>query len=256
MEQEAIRALLLSTLAGFSTMIGTIIIFFSNRKNEKLLSISLGLAGGVMISVSFVELLPNSLAYFLTFANEQWSTVYMVSTLILGVLFASLLDKLIPHEEEKDTHEIKHENLYRIGFVSTLALAIHNFPEGIATFMAGFDSQSLGIAITIAIAAHNIPEGITVALPIYFATGSRKKAIYYTFLSSISEPIGALLAFLVLRPFINDATLGIVFGIISGIMLYIALEELLPSSRNYGYPRIALWSAFAGICLMPLTLMF
>ncbi len=256
MEQEALRALLLSTLAGFSTMIGTLIIFFSKQKNEKLISASLGFAGGVMISVSFIELLPNSMSYFSHFANEQLSTVYMVISLILGVLFASLLDKFIPHEEEKTTHEMKHENLYRVGFVSMLAIAIHNFPEGIATFMAGFDSNSLGITIALAIAFHNIPEGITVALPVYFSTGSKTKALYYTFLSSVSEPIGALMAFLVLRPFINNVTLGIIFGLISGIMLYIAIEELLPSSRDYGYPRLALWAAFAGICLMPLTLMF
>ncbi len=256
MEQEALRALLLSTLAGFSTMIGTIIIFFSKKKNEKLISASLGFAGGVMISVSFMELLPNALNYFNEFANHQLSTVYMVLSLIVGVLFASLLDHFIPHEEEKETHEMKHENLYRVGFVSMLAIAIHNFPAGIATFMAGFDSNELGVAIAIAIAAHNIPEGITVALPVYFSTGSKKKALYYTFISSVSEPIGALMAFLVLRPFINSVSLGIIFGIISGIMLYIAIEELLPSSRDYGYPRLALWSAFAGICLMPLTLMF
>lgn len=256
MESEALRALLLSTLAGFSTMIGTIIIFFSNKKNEKLISASLGLAGGVMISVSFTELLPNSFTYFSSFTNEQISTILMVVCLIVGVLFASLLDKFIPHEEEKNTHEMKHENLYRVGFVSMLAIGIHNFPEGIATFMAGFDSSDLGMAIAIAIAAHNIPEGITVALPVYFSTGSKKKALYYTFLSSISEPIGALLAFLVLRPLINDISLGIIFGLISGIMLYIAIEELLPSSRDYGYPRLALWATFAGICLMPLTLMF
>ena len=256
MEHEALRALLLSTLAGFSTMIGALIIFFSDRKNEKLISTSLGFAGGVMLSVSFMELLPSSMSYFRSFANEQLSTVYMVISLILGVLFASLLDKFIPHEEEKDTHELKHENLYRVGIVSMMAIAIHNFPEGIATFMAGYDSSSLGLAIAIAIAFHNIPEGITVALPVYFSTGSKGKAIYYTFLSSISEPIGALMAFLVLRPFINDVSLGIIFGVISGIMLYIAIEELLPSSRDYGYPRLALWAAFAGICLMPLTLMF
>lgn len=256
MEYEAIRALILSTIAGFSTMIGAIIIFFSSRKNERLLSASLGLAGGVMISVSFMELLPEALHHFNELMNPQWATVAMVVTLILGVLFASLLDKFIPHNEEKDTHELKHENLYRVGIVSAMAVAIHNFPEGIATFMAGYESESLGIAIAIAIAFHNIPEGLTIALPMYISTGSKKKAIMSTFISSIAEPLGALLAFLVLRPFINSLTLGIIFGSIAGIMLYIALEELLPSSRDYGYPRLALWAAFAGICLMPLTLMF
>ena len=253
---NTIHALLLSTLAGFSTMIGTVIIFISPKKNERLLSIALGLAGGVMISVSFMELLPEALSHFSNFTNQYISTILMVVTLIFGVVFASLLDKFIPHNEENDTHEMKHENLYRVGIVSMLAIAIHNFPEGIATFMASYESSELGFAIAIAIAFHNIPEGLTVALPMYISTGSRKKALLTTFISSLAEPIGALLAFLVLRPYINDMSLGIIFGMISGIMLYIALEELLPSSRDYGYPRLALYSAFAGICLMPLTLMF
>ena len=226
---NTIHALLLSTLAGFSTMIGTVIIFISPKKNERLLSIALGLAGGVMISVSFMELLPEALNHFSNIYNQYISTILMVITLIFGVVFASLLDKFIPHNEENDTHEMKHENLYRVGIVSMLAIAI---------------------------AFHNIPEGLTVALPMYISTGSKKKALITTFISSLAEPIGALLAFLVLRPYINDLSLGIIFGMISGIMLYIALEELLPSSRDYGYPRLALYSAFAGICLMPLTLMF
>lgn len=253
---NTIHALLLSTLAGFSTMIGTVIIFISPKKNERLLSIALGLAGGVMISVSFMELLPEALNHFSNIYNQYISTILMVITLIFGVVFASLLDKFIPHNEENDTHEMKHENLYRVGIVSMLAIAIHNFPEGIATFMASYESSELGFAIAIAIAFHNIPEGLTVALPMYISTGSKKKALITTFISSLAEPIGALLAFLVLRPYINDLSLGIIFGMISGIMLYIALEELLPSSRDYGYPRLALYSAFAGICLMPLTLMF
>ena len=253
---NTIHALLLSTIAGFSTMIGTVIIFISPKKNERLLSIALGLAGGVMISVSFMELLPEALNHFSNITNQYLSTILMVITLIFGVVFASLLDKFIPHNEENDTHEMKHENLYRVGIVSMLAIAIHNFPEGIATFMASYESSELGFAIAIAIAFHNIPEGLTVALPMYISTGSKKKALITTFISSLAEPIGALLAFLVLRPYINDLTLGIIFGMISGIMLYIALEELLPSSRDYGYPRLALYSAFAGICLMPLTLMF
>ncbi len=120
-----------------------------------------------------------------------------------------------------------------LGFVSTLAIGLHNFPEGIATFMAGYENMTLGISIALAIAMHNIPEGISVAMPIYFATGSKMKAFKYTFLSGIAEPIGATLVFLILKPYINDLTLGMIFGVISGIMLYIAIEELLPSSRQY-----------------------
>lgn len=255
-EETALRALMLSTLAGLSTMLGALIIFFTKGKNEKLITASLAFAGGVMISVSYTELIPSALTYFGIETNKPLSTILMVLFLILGIVFAAMLDHFVPHVENKETHESKHENLYRVGFISMMALALHNFPEGIATFMAGFDSMELGVTIALAIAFHNIPEGITVALPIYFSTGSRKKALGYTFLSSITEPLGALLAFFILRPFINDFMLGIIFSLISGIMLYIAIEELIPSSRDYGYPKIALYATFAGICLMPLTMMF
>lgn len=137
-----------------------------------------------------------------------------------------------------------------------LAIGLHNFPEGIATFMAGYTDVSLGIQVTIAIAMHNIPEGISVAMPIYFATGSKWKAAKYTFLSGFAEPLGAFVAFLVLRPFINDLVMGIIFAIVTGIMLYIAIEELLPSSRQYGHKRLALISTFVGIVIMPLANLF
>ena len=138
-----------------------------------------------------------------------------------------------------------------------MAIGLHyNFPEGIATFMAGYEDMALGISIAAAIAMHNIPEGISVAMPIYFATGNRLKALKYTFLSGIAEPLGALLAFLLLKPYINDFSLGIIFALISGVMLYIAIEELLPSSRQYGYTRESLMAVFCGIALMPLSKLF
>lgn len=173
--------------------------------------------------------------------------------MLLGVVIAGGLDRFVPHIEEQQGEDYKHQNLFRVGFVSTLAIGLHNFPEGIATFMAGYDNLALGLSITLAIAMHNIPEGISVAIPIYFSTGSIGKAFKYTFLSGIAEPIGALLAFLILKPYINDFSLGAIFSVISGIMLYIAIEELIPSSRQYGYIRTALISTFIGIILMPLT---
>jgi ZIP family zinc transporter len=130
---------------------------------------------------------------------------------------------------------------------------IHNFPEGIATFVSGYQDTSLGISVALAIALHNIPEGIAIAMPIYYATKSRYKAIKYSFLSGMAEPLGALIAFLFLKPFINELILGIIFAIVSGIMLYISLDELIPSSRKYGYHRLSIASIFLGISIMPLT---
>lgn len=255
-ENAAIRALIMSFLAGMSTMIGALIIFITKKKSEKLVTISLGFAGGVMISVSFTDLLPNAVILLEKYGGYKFGVISQVIFLILGVIMASLLDKFVPHESQPETDEKKHENLFKVGFVSTMAIGLHNFPEGIATFMAGYDNLGLGLSIAVAIAMHNIPEGISVAMPIYFATDDRKRAIKYTFFSGIAEPIGAFLAFLVLKPYINDLTLGIIFAMISGIMLYIAIEELLPSSKQYGYGKEALISTFIGIGIMPLSKLF
>lgn len=255
-QDPAIRALVLSFLAGMSTLLGAMTIFFTTKKSEKLVTISLGFAGGVMISVSFTDLLPNANILLTQYGGYKFGVISGVVFLLLGVIIAALLDKFVPHEPEEHGDGKKHENLFRVGFVSTMAIGLHNFPEGIATFMAGYDNMALGISIAVAIAMHNIPEGISVAMPIYFATENRLRAIKYTFLSGIAEPVGAFLAFLILKPYINDLTLGIIFALISGVMLYIAIEELLPSSKQYGYGKEALFAIFTGIALMPLSKLF
>lgn len=255
--RNALIALLLAVIAGFSTMLGTVLLFFTKGKNERLVSASLAFAAGVMLSVSFLDLYPQSATFLKDFAGDIWGLVLSVLFLSVGVIFAGLLDKLVPHEDtEHDTGDREHKDLYRVGFVSMLAIGLHNFPEGIATFMAGYTDVSLGIQVTVAIAMHNIPEGISVAMPIYFATGSKRKAAKYTFLSGMAEPLGAFIAFLLLRPIINDLVMGIIFAMVTGIMLYIAIEELLPSSRQYGHKRLALISTFAGIVIMPLANLF
>jgi ZIP family zinc transporter len=245
---------MLSLGAGLSTMLGTLFIFIGKSKSQRLVSISLGFAAGVMTSVSFTDLLPNAQKLLMQFWGKQWGIVISVVFLIAGILLAVSLDHFVPHQEfDADTGETPHQNLFRIGFISMLAIGLHNFPEGIATFMAGYGNFSIGLPIAVAIALHNIPEGISVAMPIYCSTGSKKLAVKYTFLSGIAEPVGALLVFLFLRPFINNFVLGSIFSMVAGIMLYIAIEELIPSSRQYGHDREALIATFTGICLMPLT---
>ena len=251
---EALRALLMSFIAGISTLLGALVIIFTKKRSEKIVTVSLGFAGGVMISVSFWDMLPEAVRGL---GGERLGTLLSVVFLIVGVLLAAGLDRLVPHREDTAADggegSGSRSHLFRTGFVSMLAIGLHNFPEGIATFMAGYENMALGVSIALAIAMHNIPEGISVSMPIYFATGSRKKALKYALLSGVSEPLGALLAFLVLQPFINDFVMGVLFAILSGIMLYIAIEELIPSSRQYGHTREALIATFAGICLMPLS---
>ena len=252
-DDSSIRALLLSFLAGMSTLIGALIVFIVKQKSERLVSASLGFAGGVMLSVSFIDLLPNANELLKEYFGYRIGIVSSMICLILGVIIAGALDRFVPHIKEENGEEYRHQNLFRVGVISTIAIGLHNFPEGIATFMAGYDNLELGVSIALAIAMHNIPEGLSVAMPIYFSSGSIGKAFKYTFLSGIAEPIGALLAFLILKPYINDFMLGAIFSLISGIMIYISLEELIPSSRQYNYTKTALIATFLGIAIMPLT---
>lgn len=255
METAAIRALILSLCAGMSTLLGALVVMVI-KKSEKLVSISLGFAAGIMISVSLTDLYPNAVDSISQNNGQQGGILLTVVGMLFGMLLVGMLDRFVPHQAyDRQTGESPHKNLFHVGFVSMLALGLHNFPEGIATFMAGYENLTLGISIAVAIAFHNIPEGIAVAMPIYFSTNSKRKAFKYTFLSGVAEPIGALLAFLVLRPFMNAMLLGIVFSVVAGIMIYIAIEELIPSSRQYGHDRMALISTLTGVCIMPLTQM-
>ena len=244
----SLRALVLALIAGLSTLLGALAVFTTRRRSQGLLAVSLGFAAGVMLSVSFTDLFPNARELLSVAFGTRPGAVLSVAALAGGILLALAFDQA--------TGEAPHKNLLRVGVVSTLAIALHNLPEGMATFMAGYEDATLGLTIAFAIAMHNIPEGITVAMPIWYATGSRRRAFRYTLLSALAEPAGAGLAFLVLRPFISDMLLGSLFGVVSGIMIYIAVEELIPSSRQYGHDRSALWATFAGICLMPLTHLF
>lgn len=252
-DQQALFALAISLIAGLSTMLGTVVIFVGGGRNEKLLTASLGFAAGVMLSISFSDLVPQARDLIAAEKGAHMGIVWMDLFVIVGVLIALGLDYLVPHEAVYEEADRQHQDLFRVGVVSTLAIMLHNFPEGIATFMAGYSDTTLGISLGIAIAFHNIPEGVSVAMPVYFATKDKGKALKFTFLAGIAEPIGALLAFFVLRPYLNGFVVGSSFAFVAGIMLYISIEELIPSSRQYGHKRLALFSTLAGIVLMPLS---
>ena len=243
LESAAVRALLLSLAAGLSTLLGALVVFAARRRSEKLLAVSLGFAGGVMLAVSFTDLFPTAREHLTASLGGRPGALAAVLSLAAGIGCAAALDHLVPHDAfDADTGEAPHKNLFRVGFVSALAMALHNFPEGVATFLAGYEDLTLGVSITLAIALHNIPEGISVAMPVWYATGSRRRAFRCTLLSGLTEPVGAVLAFALLRPFLNGLLLGVLFGAVAGIMVYIAVEELIPSSRQYGHDRPALWA--------------
>lgn len=269
--QNYLGAFLLTLFAGLSTTIGAVIAFFSKKDSEKLLSLGLGFSAGVMIYVSFMELLNKSTDAFISNSISEVNAEFL--TLIcffLGIAISAIIDKLIPedvnpHEPKanKELEELKEDNknsvimnskLKRTGIFTALAIAIHNFPEGFATFISSLDNLTLGFSIALAIAIHNIPEGMAVSLPIYHATGNKKKAFWYATLSGLAEPIGAILGFFIFLPFLGDATLGITFGIVAGIMIYISFDELLPAARVYGNAHTTLAGLVFGMFIMAISL--
>ena len=245
-------ALFMALVASMATLLGGLIIFFTNGKNEKILSVCLGLASGVMLSVSFLDLYPEGVESLLSAFDHKIATLLGVLAFALGIIASALLDHFVPHDVDEH-HNKEHKDLYRLGFFSMLAIALHNFPEGIATYASSLNDLGLGMSIMIAIALHNIPEGIVVAIPMFYSTKKKGKALFYTFVSGFAEFIGAFLAYLVLGPWISEAILGFLLAFVGGLMVYIALEELLPESRQYGYSRMALFAMFIGMLLMPLT---
>lgn len=263
MEQNILIPFLLTLFAGLATGIGSLIALVAKHTNKRFLSFSLGLSAGVMIYVSFVELLSQSQETLIDVLGTKSGMLATVAFFFFGMLLIGIIDRLVPSVE--NPHEVrsiesmeekpsKKSQLMRMGVMTALAIGIHNFPEGVATFTAAMQDPALGIAIAVAIAIHNIPEGIAVAVPIYHATGNRKKAFYLSFLSGLAEPVGALLAYLVLMPFMSPVVMGCVFATVAGIMVFISLDELLPAAREYGEHHISIYGLIAGMAIMALSL--
>lgn len=258
----------LTMFAGLSTGIGSALAIFTKRTNTKFLSLALGFSAGVMIYVSFVEIFFKGKEILTApeIYGAKMGTWITVLSFFGGMALIAIIDKLVPsvenpHEvrkvEEIDNPELKNKKLARMGIFTALAIAIHNFPEGLATFTAAISDPSLGIAIAVAIAIHNIPEGIAVSVPVYFATGNRKKAFWLSFLSGLAEPVGALIGYLILMPFIEDdpTIMGIIFAGVAGIMVFISLDELLPAAEEYGEHHLSIYGLVAGMMVMAFSLL-
>ncbi|MFC4401892.1 zinc transporter ZupT [Gracilibacillus xinjiangensis] len=256
----------LTLMAGLATGVGSLLAFFTSTTNTKFLSWALGFSAGVMIYVSMVEIFIKAQDALTDAKGDvlgQWLTVI---GFFGGMLLIALIDKFIPshgnpHNLKKveDMNKNKAANgdgaLLKMGTFTALAIAIHNFPEGIATFTAALQDPALGFAIAVAIAIHNIPEGIAVSVPIYFSTGDKKKAFKLSFLSGLAEPVGALMAFLFLMPFLNDLMFGIIFAAVAGIMVFISLDELLPAAKKYDEAHTSIYGLIAGMAVMAISLL-
>jgi len=291
-------ALGLTVFAGMATGIGSAIAFFAKRTNYRFLSVATGLSAGVMLYVSFVEIFFKGVDALTKVYGDYWSHWINAASFFAGMILIGVIDALVPSAENphevhtKDEieplgnasaplpdfeaiaadpagaapgahdHRVEQKKLLRMGLFTALAIGIHNFPEGLATFLAALEDPSVGVAIAIAIALHNIPEGISVSVPIFYATGNRRKAFVYSFLSGMAEPVGAGIAYLAIRLFLAGESgvvppqvMGMLFGGVAGIMVYISLDQLLPTSRAYGKGHDSLFGLLAGMAIMALSLL-
>jgi len=291
-------ALGLTLFAGMATGIGSAIAFFAKQTNYRFLSVATGFSAGVMLYVSFVEIFVKGTDALVVAYGGYWGHWINAASFFGGILLIGIIDNLIPSAENpheihtpQETaplhdasaplpdfdaiaadpahaapgahdHRVDHNKLMRMGMFTALAIAIHNFPEGLATFLAALEDPSVGVAIAIAIALHNIPEGISVSVPIFYATGNRMKAFFYSLLSGLAEPVGAVIAYMGLRFFLGGDSgaippqvMGLLFGGVAGIMVYISLDELLPTSRAYGKGHDTIFGLLAGMAMMALSLL-
>lgn len=249
-------AFVITFLAGMATAIGSAIAFFTQRTNYRFLSVATGFSAGAMLYVSFSELLPRSVMYFSLYYGEPFSKWLHLLSFFGGIILIGIIDILVPSEE--NPHEFQPEVsfekpemscigtvsskgkiLSRAGILATLAIGIHNVPEGLTTFFSTIENYQMGITIAVAVALHNIPEGITVSIPIFYATGNRLKAFIYSAMTGLAEPVGALISYGVITYIFEDIDgisriLGYIMGVVGGIMVYVSIDELLPVSRAYG----------------------
>lgn len=265
---DVFTAFMLTMIAGLSTGIGSIIAFVAKKTNKAFLAVSLGLSAGVMLYVSFVELMNGAILGLSVLYGTKLGMLYAVLSFFSGILAIGIIDKLVPNLE--NPHEIrsvedignnteleqqaKQSKLLRVGLFTAMVLAIHNFPEGMVTFLSALKDTTIAIPIAAAIAIHNIPEGISVSIPIYYATGNKKKAFWLSFLSGLAEPLGALIGYFILAPFINETILFCTFAGIAGVMVFISLDELLPAAETHGQHHHAIYGLIAGMAIMAVSL--
>ncbi|MGX3010777.1 zinc transporter ZupT [Helicobacter sp. 23-1044] len=267
--ESMLFAFLLTLIAGISTAFGAFLAFFKTKDETRVLSFGLGFSGGVMVYLSFVEILPKSIDYFLRIDSNNAESLGILCFFV-GMVLAFGIDILIP--KDVNPHELKSQNevyceldsrerhisrnnaIKRTAIFTAIAITIHNFPEGFATFISALDSFAFGVSIAVAVAIHNIPEGLAVSLPIYYATGDKRQALKLTLLSGLSEPLGAVIGYFLLAPLLGEATLAISFGIIAGIMVFISIDSLLPTSKlsTKGHESVA--GVFFGMGIMAISL--
>jgi ZIP family zinc transporter len=256
LSEAALLALGVTVLAGLATVLGSLAVLRADRADPRLLAIALAFAGGAMVYVSLVEILGKSTAGLVEVHGLRWGHALATLAFFGGVLAVMGLDRLVPnpHAGVAAGSPADRAALGRVGLLAAAAITAHNLPEGMATFFATLDDPVVGGPLAFAIALHNIPEGISIAVPVFYATGSRRKAVLASVVAALAEPVGALAGYLVLGPFLTPTLIGLVFGALAGVMVFLALDELLPAAKRHAGGHEATYGMIGGMGVLALSL--
>ena len=258
--QNLLIALAVTTVAGLATGFGSLLVVASKGPNARLLAFGLAFACGAMVYVSLGEILTKSITAFSAQFGDRLGFTWGTLSFLAGVLLIVTIDRLVPNPHERlevdDPYFREHNRDYvkRVGLLTAIAITAHNFPEGLATFFATLENPGVGLPLAFAIAIHNIPEGIAIAVPVYFATNNKTYAFVACLLSGLAEPVGAIVGYVLLRPFLSDAVFGAVFGLIAGVMVFLALDELLPAAKRYAKGHETVYGLVTGMGALAISL--
>lgn len=255
-------ALAITLAAGMATVLGSVLVLLSKTPNPRMLSFALAFAGGAMVFISLTEIFTKSQEAFIASCGGNKGLAFATFAFLAGMAMVALIDRLVPNPHDTlDAHDPDFQkksrnHIGRIGLMTAFAITAHNFPEGLATFFATLENHAIGAPLALAIAVHNIPEGISIAAPVYFATKNRALTIAVCVISGLAEPFGALLGYFFLQPFLSYSVFGAVFGLIAGVMVFLALDELLPAAKRYSDGHETVYGLTAGMSVMAISLVF
>lgn len=252
-----LTALAVCTGAAAATVLGSLFVLRANNANPRMLAFGLAFSGGAMVYVSLTEIFVKSHTAFAKAWGDKSGYTAATLAFFAGIALLALIDRLIPnphHGMDATAPKVAQDRLRRVGLLAAAAITAHNFPEGLATFFATLDNPVVGAPLAFAIAIHNIPEGVSIAIPVYYATGSRTKAVLASAISALAEPVGAIIGYLILAPFLSPVVFGAVFGVIAGVMVFLALDELMPEAKRYSTGHEATYGIVIGMGAMALSL--
>ena len=268
MDSNVFYSFILTLFVGLTMGFGSLFSFLIKDENKKFLSFSLSFSAGIMIYISFMEILPEGMHLIEETVNGNKGKMIALAAFFGGMIFTALLEKLVhsmagDHHHDLDSDEMNHthkhdeldkSHMEKLGIMTAISIGIHNLPEGLAIFATGLKDITIAIPLAIAVILHNIPLSIAISVPIYYATKSRKKAFLYASLVGLCQPLGAIIGYFLFSSFFSDMLFGILFSIISGIMVFVSLDELLPTSQQYEDHHFSVYGTILGMMVMAISL--